>query len=153
LDVLNLVRHVAVNTEGSAGSENCGGSLASFSPRRAPCNAIPSCTTCSLGGTTIIQNAGMSVRKPVVHGPRTFAAKAGAVSGSVKLVAPSAARRASYEWEYSVNGGHWCGQRTGLLVGRRGGHGLLRPVLPARSARNMARRRYGADATGAGAST
>jgi hypothetical protein len=56
-------------------------------------------------GTTTIQNAGMSVRKPVVHGPRVFAAKPGAVSGSVKLVAPSAARRASYEWEYSINGG------------------------------------------------
>jgi hypothetical protein len=56
-------------------------------------------------GTTTIQNAGMSVRKPVVRGPRVFAAKPGAVSGSVQLVGPSAARRASYEWEYSINGG------------------------------------------------
>jgi len=56
-------------------------------------------------GAAIIQSAGMSVRKAVVHGPRTFSAKAGAVSGAVKLVAAAAARRASYEWEYSINGG------------------------------------------------
>ena len=56
-------------------------------------------------GAALIQSAGMSVRKAVVHGPRTFSAKPGAVSGAVKLVAAAAARRASYEWEYSINGG------------------------------------------------
>ena len=37
--------------------------------------------------------------------PRTFAAKPANVTGSVTLVAPSADRRASYEWEYSADGG------------------------------------------------
>ncbi len=49
-------------------------------------------------------DAGVNVRKPAVRAPR-FEAKAGAVSGSVKLVAASAARRASYEWQYSSDGG------------------------------------------------
>jgi hypothetical protein len=56
-------------------------------------------------GAAIIQSAGVSVKKPVVRAPRTFEAKAGAVSGSVKLVAASAAHRASYEWQYSTDGG------------------------------------------------
>ena len=37
--------------------------------------------------------------------PRVFAAKAGALSGTANLVAASAGRRASYEWEYSTDGG------------------------------------------------
>jgi hypothetical protein len=56
-------------------------------------------------GPAIVQGAGLAVRKPPVHPPRTFAAKPGAVSGSVKLVAPSAARRSSYEWQISTDGG------------------------------------------------
>jgi hypothetical protein len=51
----------------------------------------------------IIQSAGMAVRKTAVRPPRVFAAKPGAVSGSVHLVAHAAARRASYEWEYSTD--------------------------------------------------
>jgi hypothetical protein len=54
---------------------------------------------------TIIQGAGMTVRKPAVRAPRVFAAKPGPVAGSVTLVTASAARRASYEWEYSTDGG------------------------------------------------
>jgi hypothetical protein len=56
-------------------------------------------------GASIIQSAGVAVRKTAVRAPRTFEAKAGAVSGTVKLVAASAAHRASYEWQYSVDGG------------------------------------------------
>ena len=56
-------------------------------------------------GAAIIQSAGVSVKKPAARAPRTFEAKPGAVSGSVKLVAKSAARRASYEWQYSADGG------------------------------------------------
>jgi hypothetical protein len=56
-------------------------------------------------GTSIIQGAGMAVKKTPVHTPRVFAAKPAAVSGSVKIVAAAAARRASYEWQYSANGG------------------------------------------------
>jgi hypothetical protein len=56
-------------------------------------------------GAAIIQSAGVSVKKPAVRTPRTFEAKPGAVSGSVKLVAKSASHRASYEWQYSTDGG------------------------------------------------
>jgi hypothetical protein len=55
-------------------------------------------------GASIIQSAGIAVKKTPVRAKRVFAAKPGAVSGSVKLVTESAARRASYEWEYSVDG-------------------------------------------------
>ncbi|MGD0527593.1 MAG: fibronectin type III domain-containing protein [Polyangiaceae bacterium] len=56
-------------------------------------------------GASIIQGAGMSVRKTPVHPPRVFDAKPGAVSGTASLVAAAAARRASYEWQYSTDGG------------------------------------------------
>jgi hypothetical protein len=56
-------------------------------------------------GPSIVQGAGLAVRKAPVRSPRTFAAKPGAVSGGVKLVAPSAARRSSYEWQISTDGG------------------------------------------------
>jgi hypothetical protein len=56
-------------------------------------------------GASIIASAGLAVRKTPVHTPRVFAGKPGAVSGTAQLVAASAGRRASYEWEYSLDGG------------------------------------------------
>jgi hypothetical protein len=56
-------------------------------------------------GASIIQSAGLAVKKVPTHTPRVFAAKPGTVSGAVKLVAPAAAHRSSYEWEYSNDGG------------------------------------------------
>jgi hypothetical protein len=56
-------------------------------------------------GASIIASAGVAVRKTGARKPRVFEAKPGAVSGSVELVAAAAARRASYEWEYSSDGG------------------------------------------------
>jgi hypothetical protein len=56
-------------------------------------------------GTSIIEGAGIAVRKAAVRTPRVFDAVAGAVSGSAKLVARSAGARASYEWQYSTDGG------------------------------------------------
>jgi len=53
----------------------------------------------------IIQSAGLAVRKPLVRAPRVFHASPGPVSGSVKIVAPLAADRASYDWQYSSDGG------------------------------------------------
>jgi hypothetical protein len=53
----------------------------------------------------LIASAQMNVKKVPVHPKRTFAAKQGAVSGVVTLVAPSAGRRAAYDWEYSSDGG------------------------------------------------
>ena len=56
-------------------------------------------------GSAIIQSAGVSVRKTPVRKPRVFSAVQGAVSGTAKLVTASAGPRASYEWQYSVDGG------------------------------------------------
>jgi hypothetical protein len=56
-------------------------------------------------GAAVVQGAGMAVRKTPVHTPRVFALKPGTVSGSVKVHAAAAARRASYDWEYSIDGG------------------------------------------------
>jgi hypothetical protein len=55
----------------------------------------------------IIQGAGIAVKKTGVRPPRVFAALAGAVSGAVKLVAPSAGRRAFYAWQDSTDGKTW----------------------------------------------
>jgi hypothetical protein len=56
-------------------------------------------------GATIIQSAGIAVRKIPQRAARVFAAKQGPVSGSAKLTATVSARRASYEWQYSTDGG------------------------------------------------
>jgi hypothetical protein len=56
-------------------------------------------------GTSIIEGAGISVKKAAVRKPRVFEALPGAVSGSAKIVAASAGPRSSYEWEYSTDGG------------------------------------------------
>jgi hypothetical protein len=56
-------------------------------------------------GASIIASAGVAVRKPRGQVARVFAIRPGRVSGSVVIVAPTAARRASYEWEFSTDGG------------------------------------------------
>lgn len=54
---------------------------------------------------TVIRSAGIAVKRIGARKPRVFGAVEGALSGSAKLVAPSAGRRASYEWQYSIDGG------------------------------------------------
>jgi hypothetical protein len=56
-------------------------------------------------GVSIIESAGVAVRKTATRHARAFAAKPGPVSGVANVVAASAARRASYEWQYSADGG------------------------------------------------
>jgi hypothetical protein len=56
-------------------------------------------------GASIIQSAGLGVRKTTARKPRVFDALPGAVSGTVTLVAQSAGPRSSYEWDYSLDGG------------------------------------------------
>jgi hypothetical protein len=56
-------------------------------------------------GAAVIESAGISVRKLGVRKPRTFTAVQGATSGTITLIAASAAHRASYEWQYSTDGG------------------------------------------------
>jgi hypothetical protein len=54
---------------------------------------------------SIIESAGLAVRKAPTRKARVFHAKQGPVSGSADVIAPSAARRSSYEWQYSTDGG------------------------------------------------
>jgi hypothetical protein len=56
-------------------------------------------------GEAIVTSAGMAVRKTAAQTKPPFAAKPGAVSGTVVLAARAAAVRASYEWEWSGDGG------------------------------------------------
>jgi hypothetical protein len=53
----------------------------------------------------IIAAAGMTVRKPTSHHKPPFTVKQGATSGTVNLAAKAVAVRASYEWEWSADGG------------------------------------------------
>ncbi len=71
--------------------------LRSYIQRTADANAT--------NGAAIIESAGVAVRKVPTRSARTFVAKPGAVSGSAKIVAKTIARRASYEWQYTTDGG------------------------------------------------
>ena len=53
---------------------------------------------------SIIESAGMSVKKVRPYPASVFRVKQGPVSGSVVLLAPRAAGRAGYEWGYRVAG-------------------------------------------------
>ncbi|HEY3819959.1 MAG TPA: hypothetical protein VGL81_22495 [Polyangiaceae bacterium] len=66
-------------------------------------------------GPSLIQSAGIAVRKTPTHAARAFLAKPGPVSGSAKITAVVAARRSSYEWQSSVDGGKtWVAAPTTL---------------------------------------
>lgn len=56
-------------------------------------------------GAAIIRSSGLPARKMPARQPRVFTVKPGAVSGAVDVVAATAAHRASYEWQYSTDGG------------------------------------------------
>ena len=56
-------------------------------------------------GAAMIQSAGLALKKTPVRPRRVFAATPGAVSGSVKLITDAAGKRASYEWQTSIDGG------------------------------------------------
>jgi len=78
-------------------------------------------------GAALIQSAGMNVKRTAVCTPRVFAITQGPVSGTVRVVAPKAADRAAYDWEWSTDGGKtWqiapstlraTTQRAGLVPG------------------------------------
>jgi hypothetical protein len=53
----------------------------------------------------IIAGAGMNMRKETTKSKAPFAAKQGATSGIVNLIARAVAVRASYDWEWSADGG------------------------------------------------
>jgi hypothetical protein len=53
----------------------------------------------------IITSTGFSVKKSGGRQKQTFIVKSGATSGSVHVIAKAVATRASYEWQYSLDGG------------------------------------------------
>ena len=55
----------------------------------------------------IILSAGMSVRKVTLHAKADLAVKQGSVSGAVTLTAKSAATKAAYNWQYSIDQKTW----------------------------------------------
>jgi hypothetical protein len=62
----------------------------------------------SADAQTIIESAGMTVKKTVTPKPKQdLALKPGPVSGAVKVVAKAAATRSSYEWEWSTDQKTW----------------------------------------------
>jgi hypothetical protein len=56
---------------------------------------------------SIIEGAGMGIRKVTLRNKAALAAEQGSVSGTVEVVAKAAARRASYEWQYSLDQKTW----------------------------------------------
>lgn len=86
---------------------------------------------------SVIQSAGMSVRKVTLHDKAPVAVRQGTPSGTAHLVAKSAGRRASYEWQYSTDQKTWTNAPstlqaktdiTGLTVGTTYSF-RVRPVL------------------------
>ena len=53
----------------------------------------------------IITSAGFTVKKVAIRQKQAFAATYGATSGTALVSAKAVARRASYDWQYSVDGG------------------------------------------------
>jgi len=53
----------------------------------------------------LIASVGMTVRRAPVRVKAPFAVKQGSLSGTAQLTVKAAAARASYEWEWSSNGG------------------------------------------------
>jgi hypothetical protein len=64
--------------------------------------------------TSIIESAGMSVRKTASRPKGELKVETGAVSGSVKLFAKSVGSRAAYEWQYSTDQKSWVNAPTTL---------------------------------------
>jgi hypothetical protein len=75
-------------------------------------------------GQAIIESAGMSTRKKPAYPSRVFSVRSGPVSGSVKMLAPRAAKRASYDWSYSADGKKTWTLAPGTLQASTVIHGL-----------------------------
>jgi hypothetical protein len=53
----------------------------------------------------IITSTTLAVKKVPLRQKQSFVAKYGATSGTVEVIAKAAAARASYDWQYSIDGG------------------------------------------------
>jgi hypothetical protein len=56
---------------------------------------------------SIIASAGMAIRKLTLHDKAALAVKQGTVSGTVTLTAKAAAKKAAYNWQYSIDQKTW----------------------------------------------
>jgi hypothetical protein len=56
---------------------------------------------------SIVESAGMTVRKITLHDKPALGVKQGSVSGTVNLAAKAPAHRASYAWQYSTDQKTW----------------------------------------------
>jgi hypothetical protein len=56
---------------------------------------------------SIIGSAGMAIRKVTLHDKAELAVKQGSVSGTVTLSAKAAAKKAAYNWQYSIDQKTW----------------------------------------------
>ena len=56
---------------------------------------------------SIIGSAGMAIRKVTLHDKPALAVKQGTVSGTVTLSAKAAAKKAAYNWQYSIDQKTW----------------------------------------------
>ena len=59
------------------------------------------------GAAQLIAGAGFPIKRRGVHPKQRAAALPGPVSGSVRLTAPFAGKRAAYAWQYSEESGPW----------------------------------------------
>lgn len=67
---------------------------------------------------TIIESAGMHVKRSAPLGKAPFAVEHGPRSGSVELVVRSAGDRARYDWQWSLDGGETWNSRPSTLQAR-----------------------------------
>jgi hypothetical protein len=90
-----------------------------------------------LHAAMLVASAAMVVKKVPQAARRVFGAKPGAVSGAVVLTTASAGARASYEWEWSIDGGKTWQPAPGTLRTRTTLTGLQPGTLYAFRARSI----------------
>jgi hypothetical protein len=74
-------------------------------------------------GEGIIGSASMDIRKVTLHDKAALAVKQGSVSGTVTLSAKAAAKKAAYNWQYSLDQKTWTSLPQ-TLVAKTGLSGL-----------------------------
>jgi len=72
---------------------------------------------------SIILSAGMAVRKVTLHAKAALSVKQGSVSGTVTVAAKSAAPKAAYNWQYSLDQKTWTSLPQ-TLIAKTGVSGL-----------------------------
>jgi hypothetical protein len=99
---------VVARTKGAADTRN-----AKLAVVKADLEALRTCVQSVVDASNpanadaIITSAGMAARKVRVHDKPAVAIKQGSVSGTVALSAKAAAKKASYNWQYSTDQKAW----------------------------------------------